>query len=672
MNLATLISSISDHDVVEIQAAIACIKFEPWNIMVGEDALEDIKLPVLIDYLCRLKDFNHHSASGKALIMTLWTTVRKRICPTSVHCSFDHSIIDLHLVEIIYSHLIKSHVESTWYRSITTWFSLIYRTEEDVLGIAADSIQEYLDIISNGDTPKLLDLVKTISPFFTLPHLNSWSLLHYACSLKDMSFRIKEIIDILVHSGLNINAVDATGQTPMHIAAQHCNHAAVLALSQWSHTSTTVRDRRDRTALDVLAESFAKKRHHCSTTPEKIVTMITLILPSNEWSSLWNLWKCDENHPRKYKECSLYYIVGNCDEQVGSDVLTLSSSASSFSSFQKHTIVEMVICCIIKRKLKVLARLLHMFLRCETERCDKIADGMGIQTVENFYEACKYYNIFMIVATQQRFKEATILLLEICWPIVAKYLESNEISTVLLVMRDFPKCFRHLFSRFHVYALYNNIEPFQHELKELSHRNMIFLLFGIHDEENNGQQQFTTVKQWLGERNADSHTPFINHFSRLLGRGSMDIMTQYPLLVWSCITHGDPKYLWHEKYEWDGKKQKNENKDEVTGFSKDNVYYFNTINQSASGIMDILLRKLYAVVDGDVLNDSFPNIQTLLCQSIYFSFLCGNMKSIDILQSFLGLSSFGDLLTKRSKCHLLYTMVSILICHIFNRYGRKS
>lgn len=649
MDILELIESLAQGKELSSETivgeAIAFIKYEPYNILFPNDKnLENINLSELIDHLCRIQDFNHLPASGRAIVMALWTTVRKRICSVSVHGSFTHSTIDLNLVEIIYSHLIKSHVPSTWYRSITSWFTLIYRTEEDVLGVASESIQDYLNTISAGDTIKLLELSTTISPYITLPNLNSWTLLHYACSLTDMTYRTKEIIDILLQTGVNVNEQDSNGQTPIHIAAQNSNHTALLTLSHCSQLSKTITDKNGRLALDIFADTITKKKFRPTLSSEKIFTMIKLLLPENDPSYLWSLWKCDsESHPLRNRECCIYRIVTCCNDQVGIDVLLLSSNVEWKSPHFKYVIIEMMICSIMKRKMKILPQLLHLYIHCEKEYFTIFSarngglsnDDIQIRRVFDWFELL---NECLIISCQHRFKEATQLIFEIFWPVILRFFDSSYTCLLVKSLPDFPSCFKTLFSRYHWFSLHNEVDAINHELKSFPHWVTPILLFGIVDvdEKHVDAHQGRQVRTFLEKKERSDGQSLFNTWKQ------NKELAEYPLLVWTCVIHGNPSYL---RISGDDR-----NKDSADQSNGEIIHNTNkSIKPQNSSMLDILLRKLFSLVDGDILRKGSPRIRYLFSQSLYYCLLCGNLKSIEALQSFLGFSSFMDFLTKKGE-----------------------
>jgi ankyrin repeat protein len=666
--LSLIINGQSLPDGQTVRDIVRAIQYEPQLVYFQhQQTLDSIELSTLIENLCQFPDFNNLPAGAKTLLMTLWSFVRRRITSISVHGNHKHSLMDLALVEIIHCHLMKSHMQSLWVRNIITWFTLVHNTEEEVIGVASQSMQDYLEVISNGDLASLRSMVATISPFFTLPALNGWSLLHFTCSISEQTFRMRDIIDILVQAGVSISTVDGSGCTALHIAAQHFNHAAIVALSKYPQLLGSVKDKNGRTALDTLANTVARRKVVSTISDEQMVALIKFLLPNNEISALWTLWDVDSSSDPNCKDntttvgfrrCPIYYFATGCSETVSADLLVFcSTSAMKYGYSHQQTIIQILQRCIATNKLRLFLKLSHLYLKidndAERKQAHQKGENMEFERIQErlnrFVSLLVYFNLLMVIACRNGTLDVRRLLLEVWWTEIVRQLSTHRYLVALVTeTNNFPLCKTLFLSRYHAYANCDDTVSLQHELKSVPPVIADFIVLNdkSHSEVNCDHSivSIEFIQHYLQEQESNLkflelytvlEETFINSNSNLKD-SCLSSMMQYSLLAWSGITHAPiiPSSA-------------------NTTSSISNLETSEQSPQSTTSVLEILLRRLFVSFgnrfDAEIESQLTISTISLISQSLFWALFSANQLSLAKWLSLLGPESFVRWLSTRSE-----------------------
>jgi hypothetical protein len=359
------------------------------SVKLNSKRLDFCSLKDVLDAIISWGDYNALSAPLKALIISLWSYLKRRVYRKRKSLlSSSFSVNDVYDLELFCSCVMKNSISCSWTRSLQEIFLHSVQHPSRYWISTSHKMQELLEVLTRaaGNEKELSLLTTMVSPDVinaTYPLLNGITLLHYVSLISDNLMQNNNLIRLLTasSSSIDLNAVDYSGQTPLHYACLSLNYAFIMNLSSMRGINKSMKDLKGRTPLQTFLETLAKSaRSRFLMSVERTSTIIKELLPNNDPLSLWELWSSWSipiyssssscftvlNRRTCYQSCPVYFIFSYCNVAVAYEMLNLSLPSVSCNSAIILILTELFIVVIKKKKNSLLSKLLS-FLSCN---CD--------------------------------------------------------------------------------------------------------------------------------------------------------------------------------------------------------------------------------------------------------------------------------------------------------------
>lgn len=408
--------------VKPIEFIIDAVKYSPQKIELGGKLLPDHSINSIITILCNYIDANSLPATAKAVLFSIWQYLRRIIVPRTIWVT-DQNMIDITLIEYIYTYLLPKSISISWTRNIRHLLVKAHTRDDTEVQIYYSLTERLLGLIHDGNTLELKPLLSQYI-YMKLPMLSGWSLLHYAVSVDYAHATVvTHIIDTLIQGGLSINILDYELQSPLHIAAIHMNYLAIVKLSESRLLQKNLPDKDGYIPLQrfLLTLSKCKRRKRIIGYDERVLVILKTLLPYDDKASLWELWKLpsslslvdsgtsNSNSAEEETQTeqptihtsfisqyhsSIYYCVAYGSEIVGEEMLKYSFPLRITTTIFQ-IIKEMLFACIKQFKFKIFVYLLHQLV--DMKCFDAVFAEAGENVAIELWTFCNQLLIFAII-----------------------------------------------------------------------------------------------------------------------------------------------------------------------------------------------------------------------------------------------------------------------------------
>lgn len=278
-----------DHESGEESAEdiVTAIKYYPERVSINTVTITDALDVKYFAEVSKLPDFNRLSASKKAVLVALTRFVRLRMHPATFKLT-NAALWDLTFLQALHSQLINGVAESAAPRVISHW--LDFNRADNITSLCQSSCLA-LDAVFSGNVDLFRSLVLSgmrHSAGFALqqlPDLNGWTFLHFLASCTHHTEAvILPFIDFMLNNNVNVNSLDYSDRTPLHVACEHFHVPAILLLAVHPLASVRVKNASGHIPLQLFLGQL--KVHRVAPDSQQLLRVIQVLTPYEDYSAL--------------------------------------------------------------------------------------------------------------------------------------------------------------------------------------------------------------------------------------------------------------------------------------------------------------------------------------------------------------------------------------------------
>lgn len=343
----------------DIMDAIESIKLLPTSVYVGHVSVVSENIEPILRVMATAVDYSRLSTVQKSLIVSLWNFFRREMKRHLLHefeqspstaaahdlhrqtsaieldnGSSNEDFLGLTSLEMLYDYILPGAMDSTKGRLAMRW--LKQSADSSQLQQLVRSIDTLIEGVHHRLSPAELQSQYSGYQTIRLSSLNGWTLLHLVASQRHLSS--EKYIKDLVHAGMDANAKDSTGHTPLHVAALHFNWTAVNVLTTLSPASKMIPNALGDIAVVHLLRHMDITNWRLFITLDRVSSLISMLTPP---SYLDSLWASAEPH-------LIFPMLIHGPSDLASQLIGMAQTLKSWNVFRK--ILSCLVKCIERRR----------------------------------------------------------------------------------------------------------------------------------------------------------------------------------------------------------------------------------------------------------------------------------------------------------------------------------